>query len=157
MIRAYDADLFDTASKDRGSLLDYISSTTVAAESAEVKAHVAGFLTHCRPAPQVREVLARVIDDERLLAKTRLVSDRSWRNCVLLVTPRRAVVTQGGITYANGTFDLDATLTYWRLHAETIFIHVSEVDIETPERTLGESMEYLLYWLFKRYFGTVTS
>lgn len=156
MIKAYDEELFAMAAK-KGNLHDFIFATTVAADPDGVRDHLTRFLLTCRPEPPVQETLSRILSDERLFARTQLVNDRSWRTCVLMVTPRRIVVTQGGITFADGTCDLNATLTYWRLHAEAFFIHLQETDPPALERTLGESMEYLLLWLFKRYFGTVLS
>lgn len=156
MIRAYDEALFETAVKDQ-SLEDFIAETTLAAEPAGVRAELARFLIERNPVQRVGRFLVRLMDDEALLAKTQLVTDRNWRNCVMLVTPKRVAITQGGITFADGSSDLNATLSYWRRHADTIFIHLNEQGGEAPERTLGESMEYLLLWLFKRYFGKVAS
>ncbi len=156
MIRAYDEALFEAAVKDM-RLADFIDETLIAAEPAKVRADLLDFVAQERPAPEVREVIDRLLDDDQLMAKVRLVSDRSWRNCVLAITPERATVTQGGITFVDGSCDLDATLTYWRLHAEQVFLQVGPTEAQSLERTLGESMEYLLFWLFKRYFGKVAS
>lgn len=149
MIKAYDEDLFQAA-RPGEDLHAYIRDTVVAASPHAVKAAVVQYLIEHDPAVPVYQLMNRIIAEGALLAKARVVSDRKWRNCVVLVTPAEAAVTQGGITRLDGTCDMEATLRYWRLHAEAIYIQLAPGPV--AEKTLGESMEYLLNWTFKRYF-----
>lgn len=154
MISAYDINLFEVC-QPGASLADFVARTLVAARPQPVKVAFFDYLFKHDPAPEVWHLLCTVASDENLLKKARVITDRSWRNCVVRVTPKEISVTAGGVTTLDGVLDLDATLHYWASQAEAIFFHLDPgVPAEEAQVVpVSESRDYLLNWLFQREFG----
>lgn len=153
MIHAYDSEWFLTVHPDADPA-EYMRATQVAASAGAVKGALLGYSARHDPAPAVYDLLGRLTSDPYLLAKLRIVRDRQWGNCTLLITPDGARVTAGGILLLDGTPDLDATLRYWRRHAEAILVQLEE-RAPAPEgrKPVLESLQWLTHWQFKRNFA----
>lgn len=153
MIRAYDIDLFNHC-QPAGDLLGYVRRTAVATDAEAVRKAMEQYVQRHDPDQVVKGVLDRLVQDSVLLAKTRIVTEGHWRNCVLLITPTGAIPTVGAVTLLNGKSDMDATLSYWRRHAEEIFVQLAEGQ-RRGRTPLAESLEQLVNWVFKRHFKGV--
>lgn len=154
MIPAYNNGLYAMAARGL-SLSEFVGQTTLASGPVAVEEALLTYTEQHRPPEATVELIRTILTDRDLLAKTQVVSDRNWRNCVVLFTPSGYKITQGGIFLADGSCDLEATLNYWRRNAETVFLYLSPVEVPESERTLSESMEWLVHWVFKRYIRVV--
>lgn len=154
VIRAYDEDWFLSVNPT-GDLRTHIRETVLAQTAVSVKAAIFEYLVDHNPAPQVYVLLNKLTADPRLLAKVRVVTDRQWGTCTLLVTPDEARITAGGITLLEGVVDVDATCRYWSLHAEAILLQLSDSAVVEDRKPLLESLQWLTHWQFKRHFDKV--
>lgn len=70
-------------------LQDYIERTTIADHPNDVKERINEFMQYTAAfnAKEVRKLLMSIISDDKLLNKTTVVRDASYRNAVILVYP----------------------------------------------------------------------
>lgn len=151
MIRAYDVELFE-ACRCGADLREYVRDTVVAATPVAAQIQVFEYISAASPSTEVVEVLNRITGDEALMRKVQVVTDRSWRNCVLCVTPESVTVRVGGISFPDGRYDLEATLRYWSRQAEQVFLQLCGEPAE-EQASINESLEYLINWTFRRHWG----
>ncbi|HYF94123.1 MAG TPA: hypothetical protein VD969_18050 [Symbiobacteriaceae bacterium] len=154
MIKAYDEEWFLSVNPG-GDLCAHIRETVLAAESQGVKAAIFQYLVDHNTALCVCTVLNRLTADPRLLTKVRVVTDRQWGTCTMLVTPEEARVAAGGINLLDGAVDLNATLRYWSLHAEAVLVQFADETYAEEKKPLLESLQWLTHWHFKRQFDRV--
>ena len=88
MIRAYDEELLAVVEPNL-TVAEHVQRTILATTRAGVKEAIFAYLGRHDPPESVYHLLGRITSDDGLLGKTRIVSDRRYGNCVVLVTLSR--------------------------------------------------------------------
>lgn len=105
---------------------DYAKSSTIATTSKTVRNYLKKYLQENKCNDDVSQFLKSYANDLRLLPKTHVVRDGSYRNCVILVRPDGLVGTRSGGYYEiKPEHTVQESLTYFSEHAEIIFLNMS--------------------------------
>ena len=116
---------------DEYNTKEYQERTTIAKTSGEVFKYLKKYLKDNQCNSSVRSFIKSYMGNFNALSKTNVVSDGSFRNCVILIRPDGVMVTHGGDRRFEST---EEYVTYFAENAEIIFLNMTEETWENAHR-----------------------
>ena len=108
---------------DKYNTKEYQERTTIAKTSSEVFKYLKKYLKDNQCDSSVRSFIEGYMRNIKALAKTNVVSDGSFRNCVILIRPDGVMVTHGGNQRFGST---EEYVNHFAENAEIIFLNMTE-------------------------------
>lgn len=127
MFETYDYDAFYRYNEKRSvdEFIEYVADTTLAKTEDEVKVGLTKYLANHDCSDDVRMLLQTFIGSRRLLEKTHVVCDGSYRNYVILVRPDQVSVSNGPCEYDDEDVpDVHLSVASWLVEDAPI-IHLN--------------------------------
>lgn len=127
---------------------EYIKRSTKATGNKEVRKYLKNYIMQNDCKEETENFIRMYLENIALLNKTKLVSDGSYRSCVILVRPDTLYVTHdGGLHKKTKNFDytLNETLQYFLNNAEKIFLNVTDITLKEDMNKHAKFMRYSEY------------
>lgn len=154
MISAYNFDDYYRFSRKDGQFEEYVEATTLATANYDIFEYIHNYLNQNKCCPDTVDLLQTVMANEKLLSKTHVVNDGSYRNCVILVRP------DGPVLFAANHKSLNQKYDDWEQfyldNAETLFLNMSErtwAEIDEWDRELNAEIFRVYEHKYKYGYG----